>query len=174
MSPHDQIEQGQEFSLQGDYERAIAAYSQALRLAPNQAAAWFGRGYCHLARGENDRALADFSEGMRIDASLLAQYGPYVSQAYSARAEGHLERREYDRALADFTEGMRLRPQSDGYRGFLWYRRGMCQLARGDHDAALADFDAALGMGYTGHQDCVVHARALAERLRKRPGPPAS
>jgi tetratricopeptide (TPR) repeat protein len=173
MRPADHIEQGHELSLQAEYDRAIAAYTEALRQAPAEAVAWYGRGYCHLARGENDRALADFIEGIRLDPGPLSQYGPYVSQAYCARAEIHLERREFDRALADFTEGMRLRPESDGYRGYLWYRRGMCQLARGDYAAALADFDAALKMGYTGHQDCVVHARALAERLRQRgDGPP--
>jgi tetratricopeptide (TPR) repeat protein len=168
MDAQDHVDRGQELSLQAEYDRAIAAYSTALRQAPGHAAAWYGRGYCHLARGDNDRALADFVEATRLDPGLVSQYGPYISQAYCARGEWHLEHREYDRALADFTEAMRLRPESDGYRGHLWYRRGMCQLARGDHAAAVADFDAALAMGYTGHHDCVVHARALAERLRQR------
>jgi tetratricopeptide (TPR) repeat protein len=171
MKAQEFVDRGQELSLQAEYDRAIEAYSEALRLAPAHAVAWYGRGYCHAARGDHGQALSDFAEGIRLDAGPLAQYALYISQAFCARAEDHLERRDFERALADFTEGIRLRPTTDAYRGKVWYRRGICHLARGDHAAAVADFDAALATGYTGHQDCVVHARALAERLRDREPP---
>lgn len=166
MTTAELIEQAQEYSLQAEYDRAIAIYTEAIALAPGSAVAWFGRGYCRAARGENEKAIADFNEALRLDLGLLPDYASAVSQAFCERAERHLSDKEYDRALADFDQGIRLQATASELRGYRWYRRGMCQLARGDYAAAIADFDAALAMGYTGHQDCVVHARELALRLR--------
>jgi Tfp pilus assembly protein PilF len=170
MKGPKQLEQAQEYSLQAEYDKAIALYTEAIRVAPKHPEAWYGRGYCHIAQGNAEPAIADFGEGMRLAPEEAPAYADYISKAFCMRAEELMKDRAFDRALADYNESIRLQPTSGDFRGHCWYRRGMCHLARGDYDAALADFDAALGMGYTGNQQCVMHLRNLAERLRKEEG----
>jgi tetratricopeptide (TPR) repeat protein len=170
MKDSGHLERAEEYSLQGEYQQAIAAYTEAIRLAPRDAAAWYGRGYCHAALGDSSRAVADFTEGVRLEPALEASYSSYISKAFRMRAEEFMNERAFDRALADYNESIRLQPEGEEFGGHAWYRRGMCQLARGDYAAALADFDAAIGMGYNGHDQCVVHIRTLADRLHKEQG----
>jgi tetratricopeptide (TPR) repeat protein len=168
------LEQAEEYSLQGEYQQAIRCYSEAIRVAPKAAPAWYGRGYCHAALSDYQRAVADFTEAIRLDPTLVGSYAGYISKAFRMRAEEFMNQRDFERALEDFNEGIRLQPESDEFRGHSWYRRGMCHIALGNYAAALADFDAALGMGYTGHHECVVHIRALASRLQREQGQPSS
>jgi tetratricopeptide (TPR) repeat protein len=172
MKDTSHLERAEEYSLQGEYDQAIASFTEAIRLAPRDAAAWYGRGYCHAAMNDSSRAVADFTEGVRLSPELEKSYAGYISKAFRMRAEEFMNERAFERALADFNESIRLQPEDEAFRGHTWYRRGMCQLARGDYTAALADFDAALGMGYTGHDQCVVHVRAVTERLRKEQAQP--
>ena len=50
-----------EYANKGDYDRAIADFSAAIRLDPKYDPAFNNRGAAYLAKGENDRAFADFS-----------------------------------------------------------------------------------------------------------------
>ena len=52
--------QGQAALAQGEYIRAIALYSDALRLEPNFAQAYIGRGEAYGRKGEYDHAIADY------------------------------------------------------------------------------------------------------------------
>src|SRR2546421_12611482 len=47
---------------QGDNDRAIADYNEAIRLDPERTLAFLGRGIAFSEKGDNDRAIADFSE----------------------------------------------------------------------------------------------------------------
>jgi tetratricopeptide (TPR) repeat protein len=55
VSTHD-------FDEKGDYQGAIAAYSQAIVLNPNYVEAYNRRGIARRALGDNKGALADFNE----------------------------------------------------------------------------------------------------------------
>ena len=61
------IERGAAASAIGNYDQAIAEFSEALELDPNDARAWLGRGKARLAKRDFDRALADFDEALRLD-----------------------------------------------------------------------------------------------------------
>jgi tetratricopeptide (TPR) repeat protein len=50
-----------------DYDRAIADYSQAIRLDPKYAVAYINRGISYEAKGDNDRAIADYDQAIRLD-----------------------------------------------------------------------------------------------------------
>ena len=49
------------------YEKAIAAYSDAIRRDPKYSFAFLGRGDVYLAQGDLDRALLDYKQAVRLD-----------------------------------------------------------------------------------------------------------
>ncbi len=62
----DYVAQGEAYLEQGDYERAIATFSEAIRLDPDYTKAYLGRGYAYYLQGENDLALADLNKYVRL------------------------------------------------------------------------------------------------------------
>ncbi len=59
--------QGNTARYSGDYDRAIVAYDEAIRLNPNYAVAFINRGLAYEQKGDNDRAIADYDEAIRLD-----------------------------------------------------------------------------------------------------------
>jgi tetratricopeptide (TPR) repeat protein len=56
----------------GMYDKAIAAYTKALRLDPNYVRAYIGRGITWDEMGEYDKAIADYTEAIRLDPNFSA------------------------------------------------------------------------------------------------------
>jgi MtfA peptidase len=92
-------------------------------------------------------ALAECTAAIRLR--------PDFVDAYRHRAELYCEQEAYDLALADY--GTVIRLTSDDDRAEAHCERGVVYRWKGDHDQALADFDAAL-------QLCPDYARAYCER----------
>jgi tetratricopeptide (TPR) repeat protein len=51
----------------GKHEKAIAAYSEAIKLDPKYSFSYLGRGDVYLAKGELSRALLDYDSAARLD-----------------------------------------------------------------------------------------------------------
>ena len=51
----------------GDDDKAMIEYAEAIPSAPNSAFAYEVRGAAYAAGGEFDKAVADFTESLRID-----------------------------------------------------------------------------------------------------------
>lgn len=69
---------GRIWAGKGDEEKAVAEYSDAIRLDPEDAASFEARAQAWLARGERDRAIADFTSAIDLDeepAHVLVQRG---------------------------------------------------------------------------------------------------
>jgi tetratricopeptide (TPR) repeat protein len=67
---------GNVYAMQGDYDRAIADYDEAIRLDPALASAWHNRGNAYARKGDADRAIADYNEAIRlISASTACKSG---------------------------------------------------------------------------------------------------
>ena len=56
------------------YDRAIADFTQAIRLDPNDTKAYTERGSAYNAKGDNDRAIADFTQALRLNSNDVAAY----------------------------------------------------------------------------------------------------
>ena len=110
-----------------ELERAVADYTEAIRLDPRDAVAHHNRGSAYYDRQDFDRALADFDQALRLDPRYVA--------ARNNRGLTHLRKGDHDRALADFTEAIRLDP---GLASAFYNRSGV-HLARGEHRQAIAD-----------------------------------
>jgi tetratricopeptide (TPR) repeat protein len=83
-----------------DSQRAIADYSEAIRLDPKYAMAYYYRGLAYDYKEEHDRAIADYSEAIRLD--------PKYAMAYKNRAFSYRRIGRNDLARADEMAAQRL------------------------------------------------------------------
>src|SRR6188508_1992960 len=117
----------------GNYDKAIASLSEAIRLNPDdQGLASFKRGIAYGSKGDYERAIADFSETVRLD--------PKSVLAFRNRGLAYDKKGEYDRAIADFSEAIRLDPKY----ALAFYSRGLTYETKGDNDRAISDFNDAI------------------------------
>jgi tetratricopeptide (TPR) repeat protein len=84
----------------GDPDRAIADYSDAIRLDPEDAIAYSNRGDVYRSIHDCDRALADYNEAIRLD--------PRDAAAYNGRGVVYECKNDPARATADYNEAQRL------------------------------------------------------------------
>ena len=96
------VSSGDAYYAKGDYDRAIADYTQALRLDPD-AVRYTNRGNAYRNKGDNDRAIADYNDALRLD--------PNYARAYNQRGYAyHYGKKDYDWAIADYNDALRLDP----------------------------------------------------------------
>ena len=111
-----------------DNDRAIADYSDAIKLNPKYANAYVGRGSAWYAKKDYDRAIADYDEAIRID--------PNNGLSYLDRGFAWSAKKDLDRAIADYDEAIRRYPtyaEAFDQRGHAWQTKG-------NLDRAIADF----------------------------------
>ena len=85
-----------------DYDRAIADYTDALRLKPDFAHALYNRGLAYQTKGDYDRAISDYTEAIRLN--------PTYFRAYKNRGLAYKAKGDMPDANSDFTEASRLSP----------------------------------------------------------------
>jgi len=144
---------GQSYLENGDLERAIADFDQAIELDPDLAAAYQGRAWAYMQKGEVgrvtdydaadddtivgsqsdlDHAIADFDQAIELD--------PDVPLAYLDRGLAYSLKGDPDRAIVDYDQAIELDPDdAEAYR-----RRGNACLDKGDLDRAIADLNRAI------------------------------
>lgn len=115
-----------------DFDEAVARFSEAIRLDPENALAFYYRGGILFARSEFDDAFTDFSEAIRLD--------PQAGRAYFARATIHSARKNFDSAIADLSEAIRLDPEN----GFFLNNRAFVHRQQHQYELAIADYEAAI------------------------------
>jgi tetratricopeptide (TPR) repeat protein len=155
------LKQGLQDYEKGDFEKAATEFTEAIRLDPKSAVAYFNRGNCHASGNDFDGAIADWSEAIRLD--------PKDPDAYDNRGNGYLQKGEYDKALADADAALKINPKLADALSM----RGCAHLEKGDSDKAIADFSEAIrldpqlaaayhnrGRAYAKQGDC---AKALAD-----------
>lgn len=85
-----------------DFDRAIADYTDALRLNPEFAHALYNRGLAYQTKGDYDRAIADYTEAIRLD--------PRYFRAYKNRGLAYRAKGDASDANSDLNEASRLSP----------------------------------------------------------------
>jgi tetratricopeptide (TPR) repeat protein len=117
---------------QGDNDRALADYNEAIGLDPTYAPPHNNRGNIWRGRGNLVRAIADYTQAIALN--------PKFAQAYSNRGFALLDRRENDQAMNDCEEAIRLAPNAaHGYAC-----RGGAHGALGNAESYLADCETAV------------------------------
>jgi Flp pilus assembly protein TadD len=115
----------------GSCDRAIAEFTEVIRLDPNSFEARFCRGTSYSLARRSREALADHTAAIQLQ--------PDRPDAYLERARVYLDLGEKSLALTDYTEAIRLRPDAKAYLA-----RGSLHHEMGSYDQAVADCDRAL------------------------------
>jgi len=115
------------YRLDGEYDKALAGFDEALRLNPGEVVvtSW-SRGRIFVYQGRYDEALLEFDRGAAIEPNHP------VLKAY--RAQCLLMRGDSEAARALFEKVLMDHPQMDALRPLL----GQCLSAAGEHTAARA------------------------------------
>ncbi len=111
----------------GDYERAIADYTEVICLDPEYAYAYYNRGLAYRKLGDYENAIADCTEAIYLD--------PEYAYAYYNRGFAYHHLGDYERAIADYTEVICLDPEY----AYAYYNRGLAYRKLGDYENAIAD-----------------------------------
>ena len=115
----------------GRPKEALSDYEIALKLAPDDAAAWVGRGDAFAKLGQHSDAKAAFDRAVSIEPSTHS----LMQRAYYLAG-----RRDFDGAIKDYSSVLQENP------GDLLARvnRANAYAERGDLDLAFSDYEAAL------------------------------
>jgi tetratricopeptide (TPR) repeat protein len=115
-----------------DYDGQIADYTEAIRLNPIFAYAYYNRGVARIRKEEIDDAIEDFNQAININ--------PIFVEAYNNRGVLHAKKGNLDGALADFDEAIRINPLA----ARAYTNRGTTRKRKGDISRAMADLDEAI------------------------------
>jgi lipoprotein NlpI len=116
------------------------------------------RGEAYFAKGDLERAIADYGEAIRGD--------PTLARGYIDRGNAYFSKGDLERAIAEYSQRVEAEPKNDGPL----FDRGMANLYAGALPKALADFDQATALapknGYDALWLDIVGARnGVASRL---------
>jgi tetratricopeptide (TPR) repeat protein len=102
---------------------------------------YYNRGNSYLQKEDNDDAIADYTEVIRLDPKNVC-----VPCTYNGRASAWSAKGDFDRALADYNQAIRLDPKDAKFpfnRGVAWW------FLKQDPDRAMADFTQAIRLDPT-------------------------
>jgi tetratricopeptide (TPR) repeat protein len=122
------------YMMQEDYEKARDDYSALIAHDPKDAMRWAQRCTARVGVGENDLAVADCSEALRLD--------PGFAWAYIKRGQVYHAQKKYREALADFDAALRGNSNDAVARlntAIALYARGLTKKELGDDAGAAED-----------------------------------
>jgi tetratricopeptide (TPR) repeat protein len=157
----------------GEYDKAVEALTETVRLDPDNADAFRERAALLLRRSKPQQAVEDFTQALHLE--------PGMAAAHLGRGQAHLRLGKLEQAIGDFTEAARLAPWD-------WqplYRRGLARVARKEHAQAVTDFTEAIRLAPDVPEGYLQRALAYAqlgqydraigdytEQIRLNPGSP--
>ena len=128
--------EGIAFQKQGQIDKALFAYADALNLDPDDFEAYYGRGTALLHKGAPDEALIAFHAAIRLN--------PTNINAYSAAASVHTVRGQWDQALLLWNQFLTHQPQ----HGRAHFERANVKRGQGDSAAFLQGLQQACTLGH--------------------------
>ena len=112
--------------------------------------AFYRRANAYSEIGEQDRAIADYDQAIRIN--------PNHAASFANRGVAHARKENYDRAIDDYDQAIRIKPTYvDAFTN-----RGVAHARKGDYDRAIQDYDEAIRLD--DHYANAFYARGNAYR----------
>ena len=128
------FDKGHQHGLNKEYDKAIEAYTSAIALDPNYAAAYYNRGNAYKNKGQYDRAIEDYNKAIALD--------PNLAYAYHNRGTAYSDKGQYDRAIEDYNKAIALDPNL----AYAYYNRGLAYYNKGQYDRAIEDYNKAIAL----------------------------
>ncbi|HEX8228722.1 MAG TPA: tetratricopeptide repeat protein [Chloroflexia bacterium] len=116
----------------GDLDKAVAEFSEAIRLKPDYAAAYLNRGGVYRSQEKYAESIVDFNRAIELV--------PGNGAAYLERGTTYMYSSNNESALSDFTRVIELLPNSSEP----YYLRGLIYMDQSEYDKAIADFSRVL------------------------------
>ena len=149
-----------------DPKKVIEYLNQAIRLKPDYAEAYGGRGIAYRSLGQHRRAIEDYNEAIHLKPdyaeaynnrgyvySSLGQYQraiedfnkairlkPDYAEAYNNQGAAYGNLGQYQREIEDYNEAIRLNPNL----AEVYYNRGIAYRSLGQHRRAIEDYNEAI------------------------------
>ncbi len=121
------FERGYVFDESDNSDEAIRCYTEAIRLQPDFAEAYYNRGTIYgKVKGNLDAAIDDFSKAIKLESDF--------AEAFDNRGIALSLKGDFDGGIADHTEAIRLRPDEPT----TYNNRGASRRDKGDLDGALS------------------------------------
>lgn len=152
----DKIELGQKYLTELNYTEAIASFTEAIKLDPNNIQAYMGRAEAYLALGEYDKALKDYQFVCGKTEEM-----PYTrALSYIGQAEVYEKMNQPTRAISDYGLAKALLSASDAGQAedvseedvgmklvqVLYAHAALCETLK-NYNNALRDYNALLELG---------------------------
>lgn len=120
------------FLGKGEYDKAVANYSEVLRMNPSDKVAYVNRGIAYDEQGKYDEAISDCTRALAID--------PKLAEAYINRGVAYEKKDQLDLAISDFTGAIEINPKL----AKAYMNRGVIYEKKGQFDRAVSDYSSAL------------------------------
>ena len=130
------MNRGLAYKHKGQWDRAIADYSEAIRLKSDSAQVYNNRGNAFYYNGQLDRAIQDYGDAIRLQ--------PDLAEAYSNRGNVYRTTGRFERAIAEYDQALRIEPGN----ARVFAERGLAFEKQGDAVHALRDFEKSHVLGY--------------------------
>ncbi|MCU0534725.1 MAG: trypsin-like peptidase domain-containing protein [Hydrococcus sp. Prado102] len=144
LQPNDYFSysgRGSVYTLLGKHQQALADLDKAIAMFPEsnqyKFVAYLGRATTHLAMGDAQGAIADYTA--IIDAKAPENI---IAQAYLGRATIYTQLKDFTKAIADCTKLLELQPDN----AVVYFNRGGFRAQAQDFQGALQDFNKAIDL----------------------------
>ncbi len=131
---HAYINRGNAWLRKGNADKAIADYTQAISLDPNDSLAAANRGNAWLDKGYADKAIADYDQAILLE--------PRDGYNYNGRGAAWLAKGRLDKAFADYDQAVGLYPAD----AISLFNRGRVHFYRQEFSLAKVDFDSVMNL----------------------------
>ncbi|MDR2905967.1 MAG: tetratricopeptide repeat protein [Helicobacteraceae bacterium] len=118
-----------------DYHTAVSEFTKAIKIDPNSAGAYGGRGLAYRELGDYNKAIADCAKAIKID--------PNNAFAYINRGVSYADLGDYNKAIADYTKAIKINPKY----ALAYYGRGFAYGRLRDYEKATKDARKACELG---------------------------
>ena len=129
------VDRGVAHAAKQEYDKAIANYTDAIRLDPYLAEAYNNRGGAYYIKEDYGKAIADYTETIRLN--------PNNAKMYVNRGLAYCKEGEYYKTIADFTEAIRPKP-NDANEVDVYFKQDILHTIKKDYANARADWEKAL------------------------------
>ena len=141
-SSPDYVKRAIDKTESGDSNGALSDAKQAVKLNPQDGAAYLSRGSANAAIGLHKQAIIDFTKALRcLDNSVFLQ-SAFLPLCFWKRADSKAELGNHAGAIADYDHAIEQKIDDPE----VYYHRGHSNAALGNHAGAIADYDHAIAL----------------------------